>query len=81
MSAQACQAVGIPLDVFFPLVFKIRKGQTCVFHVDLIWTLPSVHSASLSGGRKTVVLELNVYLHLLQRHSQPDLPEHAVLVG
>lgn len=52
-----------------------------MFHVDLVWTLPSVRSASLSGGRKTVVPELNVYLHLLQRHSQPDLPEHDVPVG
>lgn len=84
MSAQACQAVSIPLDVFFPLVFKIRKGQTRVLpvpHSGLGTDPPFVLSASLSGGRKTVVLELNVCLYLLQRHSQPDLPGTHSRVG
>lgn len=77
VSAQACQAVSIPLDVFFPLVFKIREGRTPVLPVPHSGpgTDPlSVLSASLSGGRKAVVPELNVYLHLFQRHSPARPP-------
>lgn len=72
------QSASIPLNVFFPLAFKIWKVETHTFHVPhsglgaLRFCL-SVLSVSLSGGKKTLIQELNIYICSSATPSQTSL--------